>query len=94
MPTAPPTDFAIPPALAIRIQAVADRQHRPAADIVRDALEHYLADSHEIAGPIESQAAPPGRTSTEAAARLLENRKGNALPRGLTIRDMQTHGRA
>jgi predicted transcriptional regulator len=36
------TDLTIPPALAAAIQAVAEDEHRPAADVVRDALEGYL----------------------------------------------------
>ena len=36
------TDLAIPPALAAEIQAAADDEQRPAAEVVRDALEGYL----------------------------------------------------
>ena len=36
------TDLAIPPALWAEIEAAADEQHRPAADVVREALEGYL----------------------------------------------------
>jgi hypothetical protein len=34
-------DFVIPPALAAEIRAAAEDEHRPAADIVRDAFEFY-----------------------------------------------------
>jgi hypothetical protein len=88
------TDLTIPSSLATQIQAAADRQNRPVADIVRDALEHYLAGFPDVTGSIGMRAALPGRTPAEAAARLLQNREGNVLPRGLTIRGMQTHGRA
>jgi hypothetical protein len=36
------TDLTIPPALAAEVQAAADDEHRPAAEIVRDTLEGYL----------------------------------------------------
>ena len=35
-------DFIIPPALLAEIQAAADDEHRPAAEVVREALEAYL----------------------------------------------------
>ena len=38
----PDGELAIPPALAERIHGVAAEQHRPAVDVVRDALEAYL----------------------------------------------------
>ena len=40
------------------------------------------------------QASPPARTPAEAAARILELRKGNILPAGETIEDLIDHGRA
>jgi predicted transcriptional regulator len=36
------TQVLIPPALATELQAAADEEHRPTADVVRDALEAYL----------------------------------------------------
>ncbi len=42
MEDSPVTDpIAIPPALLAQIQEVADEQHRPAADVVREAIESY-----------------------------------------------------
>jgi hypothetical protein len=35
------TGLAIPPALAAEIQAAADEEHRPALDVLRDAVESY-----------------------------------------------------
>jgi hypothetical protein len=35
------TKFAITPALAAEIQAVADEEHRPALDVLHDAIENY-----------------------------------------------------
>jgi hypothetical protein len=39
------TDLAIPPALAAQIQAAAEEEHRPAIDVLRDALVRYLRES-------------------------------------------------
>jgi hypothetical protein len=35
------TDLTIPPALAAEIRAAADEEHRPAIDVLRDAVESY-----------------------------------------------------
>jgi hypothetical protein len=35
------TSLAIPPALAAEIQAAADEEHRPALEVLRDAIEGY-----------------------------------------------------
>jgi hypothetical protein len=35
------TSLAIPPALAAEIQAAADEEHRPALDVLRDAIDGY-----------------------------------------------------
>jgi len=87
------TDLNIPPALFAEIQAAAHEAHRPAADVVREALERYLADWRKGASPARGPA-PAKRTPAEAVARLRELRKGNVLPDGVTIRDLMTHGRA
>ena len=36
------TQVSIPPTLIAEVQAAADEEHRPADDVVRDALESYL----------------------------------------------------
>jgi hypothetical protein len=82
-------DLLIPPSLAAEILAAAAVEHRPAAALVRDALERYLAGRRAVA---EGQ--PARRTPAEAAARMRELRKGNTLPAGVTIRDLIRHGRA
>jgi hypothetical protein len=81
----------IPPSLAAEIQAAADAERRTAADLVRDALERYLADwrKRAINRPEKLRITP-----AQAAARLREAREGNVLPDGVTIRDLMTHGRA
>ena len=43
-------ELAIPPGLAAQIQAAAEAEHRPALDVLRDAVERYLAarDRREV----------------------------------------------
>jgi predicted transcriptional regulator len=36
------TELTIPPALAAEIKTVAENEHRPAADVLREVLESYL----------------------------------------------------
>jgi hypothetical protein len=41
----PVTDAAtIPPALLAQVQSAADEEHRPAADLLREAVERYLRE--------------------------------------------------
>ena len=57
MPTGSIEDFALPPGLLAAIEAVASDERRPAADIVREALERYLSQHealHET--PIQARA--------------------------------------
>ena len=84
----------IPPALAAQIQAAADDEHRPAADVVREALERYLSTGRKGTGLAHESPVPAKRPPAEALARMRERRKGNVLPEGVTIRDLMTHGRA
>jgi metal-responsive CopG/Arc/MetJ family transcriptional regulator len=89
------TQVSIPPALVTELQAAADEEHRPTADVVRDALERYLADWRRGGGLAHDGAIDAARRSpAEALARMRERRRGNILPDGATIRDLMTHGRA
>ena len=81
-------DALIPAALLERVEALAATQHRAARDVVRDALEGYIRDWPGDEAPIE-----PKPTPAEAVKRMLELRKGNMLPPGMTIRDMIDYGR-
>jgi len=38
--------IAIPPALLAEIQAAAEEEHRPAGEVLREAVERYLEDRH------------------------------------------------
>ena len=58
-----------------------------------------MIDEADVPTPIDaaakSEAATPRkRTPAEAAAHMLDARKGNILPEGVTIRAMQEEGRA
>lgn len=87
-------DLTIPPTLLADIQTVAEDEHRTAAEVVREALERYLAEWRKGARLPHGHHRLARRTPTEAAARLRERRTGNVLPEGVTIRDLMTHGRA
>jgi hypothetical protein len=87
-------DLAIPSALVAEIRAAADDEHRPAAELVREALERYLADWRKATSLADRGRTPSKRTPAEAAARLRELREGNVLPDGISLRDLMTHGRA
>jgi hypothetical protein len=86
-----PTDTLVPPGLLAELQAVADEEHRTPGELVREALESYLERRKQ------RRAVPEARkphTPAEAAARILELRKGNLLPPGVTIKDLIHFGRA
>ena len=80
----------LPSALLAEIRAAAEEEHRPANEIVREALERYLEHRagafHLTSGATE--------TGASAAAEIRELRKGNILPEGVTIRDLIDEGRA
>jgi hypothetical protein len=87
-PTGDGNTLVLPPALMAAVVAAADESHRSIGEIVREALESYLAQSRRS----DMVFAP--RTPTEAAGRMRQRRAGNRLPDGTTIRDLMTHGRA
>lgn len=87
METVTPSNQVIPPALLEQVQALAEAEHRPASDVVRDAIEGYL-QSHPL--PARSQAS----RAEEAGKRILQNRSRHPLPEGTTIREMMEYGRA
>ncbi len=76
----------IPPPLLAEVEAVAAAENRAAHEVVREAVECYVRARR----PLSRQKLTPG----EAGARMLERRKGNVLPEGVTIRDLQIHGRS
>jgi len=85
--------LSLPPALLAEVEAAAEQEYRPASDVVRDAVERYLTQSRR---PV--LAAQPGQaivplTAAETVEWILEQRKGNVLPEGVTIRELMTYGR-
>lgn len=80
--------LAIPPALAARLQAAAEEQHRSAHDVLRDALDFYLGASPPPA-PIVTHRSP-----AEAAARMIRARQSNVRLDDAALHDLLTHGRA
>lgn len=72
-------DGLIPPALLAEVEAIAAVEHRPARDMVREALERYLQERQTSTLQVSGRLSPK-RTPQEAAARMLERRKGHTLP--------------
>jgi hypothetical protein len=89
-----PSDALLPPALLAEIEAMAAAEHRPAREMLREAVERYLQDRRPFAGVNNSGSTAPLRTPQQAAARMLERRKFHPLPEGMSIRDLMTFGRA
>jgi hypothetical protein len=84
----------ISPDLLEKVEAIAAVEHRPASEILRDAIEGYL-NNHPKAVPSASTANPrPKLTPQEAVARILERRKFHPLPEGETIKSLINFGRA
>jgi hypothetical protein len=80
----------VPPGLLAEVQAAADEDHREPDELVREALIRYLEQRNARRGKPSSAK----RTPAAAAARILELRKGNILPPGVTIKDLIHFGRA
>jgi predicted transcriptional regulator len=70
------------------LAALAASVGRSTDELVREALELWEARQ------TQRQAADIKHTPAEAAARILELRKGNILPEGETIEDLINYGRA
>jgi hypothetical protein len=71
------------------LAALAARAGRSAAELVREALAEWEERQAEHHAPTRPQHSP-----AEAAAHILELRKGNLLPAGVIIKDLINHGRA
>jgi hypothetical protein len=85
-----PTDTLVPPDLLAEVRSAADEEHREPRELMCEAVTRYL----EHRRVRRSVAAEPKHTSAEAAARILELRKGNLLLPGVTIKDLISFGRA
>jgi hypothetical protein len=85
-----PSDTLVPPDLLVEVEAAAEEEHREPRELVREAVTWYLEQRRARRGA----AAEPIHTPAEAAASILELRKDNRLPPGVTIRDLINFGRA
>ena len=81
-------ELTIAPALQAQIRAAAADVHRPAPEIVQEALEGYLADLHA-----HPRVAPDAQTRSATVARMLKRRDDRRLSEGATIEDVITWGR-
>lgn len=78
--------YELPPALLTALEAAAADKHRPAKEIVREALEGYLAELH-------SHGTPDAQTRSATVTRMLERRKNRHLSSGVGIEDVIAWGR-
>jgi hypothetical protein len=83
------TETLVPPDLLVEVEAAAEEERREPREPVREAVTRYLEQRRVRRG----QAPEPIHTPAEAVARILELRKGNLLPPGVTIRDLINFGR-
>ena len=83
------TELLVPPDLLVEVEAAAEEERREPHELVREAVTRYLEQRRARRGPTPE----PVHTPAEAAARILELRKGNLLPPGVTIRDLINFGR-
>jgi predicted transcriptional regulator len=89
-----PENPLISPSLLEQVQAMAAVEHRPASEILRDAIESYQRDHHGAVELAEEKPSAAPRSPQQAVARILERRQYRNLPEGMTIRDLMTLGRA
>ena len=90
-----PENPLIPLSLLEQVQAMAEAEHRPASEILRDAIESYQRDHRGVVELAEEKKPSAGpRSPQQAVARILERRQYRNLPEGMTIRDLMTLGRA
>jgi hypothetical protein len=95
MKTTPtPENPLIPPSLLEQVEAMAAAEHRPASEILRDAIESYQREHRGVVELVEEKPSTGPRSPQQAVARILERRQYRNLPEGMTIRDLMTLGRA
>jgi Arc/MetJ-type ribon-helix-helix transcriptional regulator len=79
----------LPPDQEAHLAALAASAGRSAAELVQEAVAEWEERQVERHAPTR-----PQHTPAEAAARILELRKGNILPAGETIKELINYGRA
>ena len=89
-----PENPLMPASLLEQVQAMAAAEHRPASEILRDAIESYQREHRGVVELAEEKPSAAPRSPQQAVARILERRQYRNLPEGMTIRDLMTLGRA
>jgi hypothetical protein len=84
-----PTETLVPPDLLVEVEAAAKEERRQPRELVSEAVTRYLEERRAR----RDQAPEAVHTPAEAVARILELRKGNLLPPGVTIKDLINFGR-
>jgi hypothetical protein len=82
------SDELIGPGLAAEIRAAAADAHRPARDLVQEAVERYLAELHA-----HPRVTPDAQTRSETVRRMLARRRTRPLSDGVTIEQVIGWGR-
>jgi len=85
-----PADTLVPSGVLAEVQAAAAEEHRAPGDLIREAVLCSLEQRRVR----RSTSAEARRRSADAAAPILDLRKRNILPPGVTIRDLIDFGRA
>ena len=88
------TAFSIPPKLLAELQLAADTERCSAAELVAAMLERWLGERGDVEPRAGQDAGFDGVAPAEAVERILKLRAGIALPDGVSIKDLMTHGRA
>ena len=81
-------ELVIPQTLQAEIRAVAIVANRSADEIVREALEVYLAHQQHVEPQV-----PDAQTRAATVTRMLQRRSDRRLPKGVTIEDVIAWGR-
>ena len=87
MPLDAPADLTVPPELAARLRAIAERTHVDVDDLVTSALDVYLDKDWD------QPDGEPRMTPAEAVDWMLTTRHRRKLPDGMTIEDLIAEAR-
>ena len=94
MDTSDSSGSLLPAELMAQVEAMAAIEHRPARDMLREAVEHYVQIRRPFVGFNGTDGAQSERSPKEAAERMLSRRGSHPLPAGMSIRELTTFGRA
>jgi metal-responsive CopG/Arc/MetJ family transcriptional regulator len=76
-PTGENNSFSLPPALLAEVEAFADREHRPVADVLQDAVERYVREKRwqTLHDKANARAKALGLTEEDVPRLIAETRK-------------------